>query len=217
MKQVSFFTLLLLLSAVSFSQKITLNAGVRLRITPIYLRGVESFILSPDPPVLIQQDASLSGLGLSAGINYQLKKNFRLHYTITARHDELITLIDTVTFHNKVTKTLYIDHSFGVSKQLFTVKNKSFYTGLGYSLCNYNSEFSFTEVRINPITGNNEYYIRGDDFKFSTFDILLEMKAKNLLFGLTTSFTDAHKFVQRSNLLIFSLSAKYCFAFKKEK
>ncbi len=150
MKLLIFITSLLIITFSGFAQStLELETGLRLRVTPIYLKVNRDVVVS-DMPVLMQQDAHISGLSVLGGLKYNTSK-FILGYRLHLRYDEMYAEISSNGTLNKYKKALLLDHSFSAMYQTYKKNNFSIDAGLGISFNNNNSEYSYSYYRTNPL------------------------------------------------------------------
>jgi hypothetical protein len=205
MKSAPFFLILLhvaLLNGKAFAQKQKLDIRVisTLRVTPIYT-SFNDEPLVPDPPVLLQQDAHLSGFSLGAGMHYKLNEKFYISYTFSGRADQFYTDLQTI----ELKRRFFIDHSFGAGRLLG--RKKKFSVGAEVSFRNRNSEFSIK--RTGP--GNPPYILSTYDFNFTTLDLPFLYRHKQFFIGITPTYSLQHKFHQKSPFIQLMLHAGISF------
>jgi hypothetical protein len=190
-------------SSFSQSKKLDIRVISSLRVTPIYT----SFNHAPlvlDPPVLMQQDAHLSGLSLGAGLYYRLTESFFLSYSLSGRIDQYYTDLETM----ELKRGFFMDHSLGVGRCFG--KKKQFGMGVEVSFRNRNSEFSLKR----SASGSPPYTISTYDFNFTTLDMPFFYRGRQFFCGITPTYSIKKKFAQESPFFLLILNAGVLIAVK---
>lgn len=218
MKHFVLFTSLLIFAISAIAQnKVEFETGVRLRVTPIYLRNGADVVIS-DKPFLMQQDAHISGLSVLGGFKYHVSNKFSTGYRMHIRYDEMYAEISFGGTVNKYKKALLLDHSLSALYEVYRKNKFSIDAGLGISFNNKNSEYAYSYYRPNPISGGMDQYTTSGDFKFSTLDLPLNFSFDKVTLNFTSSITMEHNFfLQKSDFVLFNLSVIYRFGLTKRK
>ncbi len=176
--------------------KIAFSMGIEYRITPIYLEkerggGTSGFIY-------YEQDRHLTGSALTTGINFNFKKIISsLSIMNSIRYDHLYykTSVDAnggiVIGDEK--KGFIIDYHLLVKKE-FNIAKKKFYSGLGFSLMNNGTNYSYSQRIGTDPSGNPVYAVSDDDFQYTAFTIPLGIRLEKVEIELLNRFSNRTKF-----------------------
>ncbi|MEQ1555002.1 MAG: hypothetical protein ABL929_12525 [Ferruginibacter sp.] len=201
-----FFILFLINSIPAFTQnKFSYYAGLRFRITPIYLSQKQGVILS-EKNILLQQDKHLSGTTLMNEFIYNFLK-FKISYTIGARIDLVESKFDTYTITNARNK-LIIDNIFTIYKPFFKNTKREFLVGASLGLNNNNSDYTYTKKHEESL-GNFSYSHGNDSYVFQTYNLYIQKLYKNIAISLGLEFSKKHNFMEPSNFIIPCILLKY--------
>lgn len=210
-------TSLLIITISGIAQsKFQLETGVRLRVTPIYLR-INRDAIASDIPFLMQQDAHISGLAVLGGLKYHLQEKFFLGYRLHLRYDEMYAEISPDGVFNEYKKALLLDHSFSTLCEVFRKNKFNIDAGIGISFNNNNSQYSYSYYRNNPVTGGRDKFTTAGNFRFPTLDLPLNFSWEKVTLNLTSSITMKNKFfLQKSDFILLNLSGIYRFDLTKK-
>lgn len=211
MKAIFILFVALLFEVTAYAQNdILFEIGARLRVTPIYLNPSPNLVID-ERPLLMQQDAHLSGLSTIFGITGSLSKRISLTYRAAVRYDEFYAdLSRNIPGTNAYLKRVFLDHSFTLLTELKKWDRSKLLIGLGFSSNNHNSDYSYTIFHRDPISGNQVRISTSDDFRFSTFDLPFRYQRKRFTWDLTSSITNKHRFyLQKGRFILLQLSASY--------
>lgn len=211
-------TSLLIITVSGIAQsKLEFETGVRLRVTPIYLKLNTDAVVS-DIPFLMQQDAHISGLAVLGGLKYHVSEKIFLGYRMHLRYDEMYAEITSNSTLNEYKNALLLDHSFSTMYEVYRKNKFSIDAGLGISFNNNNSQYSYSYYRTNPINGGMDKFSTSGDFKFTTLDLPLNFSFEKVTLNFTGSITMKHKFfLQTRDFVLLNLSGIYSFNLKKSK
>lgn len=190
--------------------KIDFETGIRLRVTPVYLKKTSGFNTDPRL-ILMQQDAHINGLSVFAGLRYKVNNRLSAGIKVFLRYDELFAELNLDSnFNNKYVNRLMVDYGiYGLYKIVETEKY-NINAGLGLTFCNKNTNYSYNYYQLIPFTTTYEKITGASDFNFSTLDLPIEFERKRFRFALTTSVSMKHKFyVIPADFIVFNLSAAY--------
>jgi hypothetical protein len=176
--------------------KITFSMGIEYRITPIYLEkerngGTSGFIY-------YVQDRHLTGSALTTGINLNFKKiisNISIMNSIRYDHLYYKTSVDANggILIGDEKRGFIIDYQLLVKKE-FNIAKNIFYSGLGFSLMNNGTNFSYSQrIGTDPF-GNPVYAISDDDFQYTAFTIPLGIRLNRVEIELLNRFSNRTKF-----------------------
>lgn len=211
------FSLVVPLSIIAQS-KFDFETGVRLRVTPVYLKKTSGFNTDPRL-ILMQQDAHINGLSVLSGLRYKVNNRLSAGIKIFLRYDELFAELSLDSnFANRYVNRLMVDYGiYGVYKIIETEKY-NINTGLGLTFCNKNTNYSYNYYQLIPFTTTYEKITGSSDFNFSTLDLPIEFERKRFRLALTTSVSMKHKFyVIPSDFIVFNLSAVYTIPLSAKK
>lgn len=177
--------------------------GTRFRVTPVYLGNKESF--GPVNGFVMQQDVHLSGLSLFGEINYPLGKKIDIGYQLFCRHDELLTEIPPLNGGIKEPiSRFFFDHSLFITYKWKSDGKIKIKNGLGFSINNLNSSFSYWR---DDITAN--LFMR-EEFVFTTLDFPMDFQMNRFSLIFTPSVSLQNPFpVLQSQFLLLNFSARY--------
>ena len=186
--------------------------GARLRATPIYLGNQESF--GPANGHVMQQDAHLSGLSLFSGIEYPLSKKMNIGYQLFCRYDEFLTEIPPLNGGIKEPiNRFFFDHSVFTNYQWKSIGKLKIRNGIGFSINNLNSSYSFWRD-----DGGDSLFVN-EKFVFPTLDLPMDFQWNRFYLTFTPSFSLKNPFpILQSQFLLLHFSARYnLFANQKNK
>lgn len=198
--------------------KFSFETGIRLRVTPVYLKKTSGFITDPRL-ILMQQDAHINGLSVLAGLRYKVNNRLSAGIKVFLRYDELFAELNLDSnFNNKYVNRLMVDYGiYGLYKIVETEKY-NINAGLGLTFCNKNTNYSYNYYQLIPFTTTYEKITGASDFNFSTLDLPIEYERNRFRFGLTTSISNKHKFyVHPGDFLLFNLSVAYTIPLHSKK
>jgi hypothetical protein len=201
--QIIFFLLCQDFAICQSGKKLDFSIGTRLRVTPIYLGKLESF--GPVNGHVMQQDAHLSGLSLFSGIEYPLSKKMNIGYQLFCRYDEFLTEIPPLNGGIKEPiNRFFFDHSLFINYQWQSDRKLKIKNGLGFSINNLNSSYSYWRD-----DGTASLFMN-DKFIFPTFDLPMDFELNRLCLSFTPSFSLKNPFpILQSQFLLLHFSARY--------
>lgn len=201
--------------------KIELSFGTEYRLTPLYFKGYDSYIINEKPYVYCVEDMQISGTSINYGLYRNIGKiKLRLGFGQSFRYDYVFTNTGSLTATpnniNKIEYGLITDYHFLIEKY-WLLKNKEISIQAGYSLMNRGTQYSYTYL-IGDINDPTSMLISvTDDFNFSGFNFGLGFKSNTLKYSLGCYFTDKHKYIQPSQLGIIYIKADYILGLNKKK
>jgi hypothetical protein len=201
--------------------KIELSFGTEYRLTPLYLKGYDSYYFNEEPTVYCIEDMQISGTSIHYGLHRNLGKiKLRLGFGQSFRYDYIFTntgILSTIPNNiNKIEYGLITDYQFFIEKY-WLLKDKELSLLAGYSLMNRGTQYSYSYL-VGDINDPNSMIISvTNDFNFSGFNFGLGFKSNTLKYGLGCYFTDKHKYIQPSQLGIIYFKVDYILGLNKKK
>lgn len=192
------------------------NLGALYRITPVPLQNTGGVTI-PRHKVFIETDRQLMSGGLVIGMAYLFQKHsLSFQYNQIVRygyiHSGPISELSTEGVKN-THYGLMTDFQFFLFKDLNSNKENNFVLGVGYSLLNRGTSYTYVE-RTNSVSLSSYT----DNLNFSSFNLSVGYIIKQKLkFELNNYFTNKTNFDDTGKLLLFELKTSCFFdIFKKD-
>ena len=150
------------------NRRFSFLAGLKTRVTPIYLKQIPDFVHMPLVSDLEQPDKHLSGLGLELTERINITSNYSIAIHQVMRYDymyQTMSLDDPTPpdFNYKIKKRMLYDFYFDIARNI-TARNSFWRIFLGAAVCGLNSKYIETiRTSITPPA----YIERKKDFIFS--------------------------------------------------
>lgn len=223
MKNIFLATLLIFFHIRLYSQEVkpspyNLNIEVSFeqRITPIYLDKMKNGFVSENKiPLFYDQNAQISGTGLNFGLcYYSTRINSALRFIQTFRYDHVffdteLTIPNAISA-NKSVNDLITDYHFVFEKKINYKGDYSFGFGIGYSLMNRGTDFSYTRQ---TLTSEEQQIFSNisSNFSFSAFNIYTSIEKQNVFLTLGSYIANKHQYDQSGGLMLLYLKMGYNF------